>query len=232
MRSMDAQPYRPVSPSFFEQMTADLAPQLLNLILVHETREGVTAGRIVECEMYQGPRDRGAHSYGGSPTPRTRVMYGPPGHAYIYLIYGMYWCLNVVTGPDQVPHAILIRALQPLQGQGLMASRQKPGRQGPNLNTLATGPGKVCRAMGIDKSGYGHPLWTPPLYLALPQEPWPLYHVARGPRVNIDYAGEAAQFPWRFWVNQNPFVSRPKALTTLLEDSVSLDVGAYEDIHE
>lgn len=212
-------PYTPVPPSFFDQKTELIAYQLLNLVLVRESSEGVTLGRVVECEMYQGPQDKGAHSFGGTPTPRTQVMYGPFGYAYVYLIYGMYWCLNVVLAEVGVPHAILIRALEPLDGLQLMASRHKPTKNGPNLRTLTTGPGKVCRAMDIDRRFYGHPLWEPPLYLALPAANWPSYVVARGPRVNIAYAEEAQHFAWRFWVEGNPFVSNPKGPITSVEPS-------------
>lgn len=209
--------YRPVPSKFFEQATEDIAYQLLNLLLVRESADGVRVGRIVECEMYQGPHDKGAHSFGGVPTPRTAVMYGPAGHAYVYLIYGMYSCLNVVTEPLGTPHAILIRAVEPLDGLELMQARQKPTKNPPDFRRLAAGPGKLCRAFDIDRQLYGHPLWQPPLYLALPDQPWPPYQVARGPRINIAYAEEAVHFPWRFWVYGHPAVSGPKTTASTLE---------------
>ncbi len=209
--------YRPVPLTVLQRPTEELAYQLLNLVLVHESPEGLTAGRIVECEMYRGPGDKGAHSFTGVPTSRTQVMFGPAGHAYVYLIYGMYWCLNVVTEAAGLPHAILIRALQPLEGLELMASRHKPRKNPDSPLKLASGPGKLCRAMGIDRRHYGAPLWEPPFYLAEAPGVWPAYRVARGPRVNIDYAEEARDFPWRFWVDGHPSVSYRKGPVTTLE---------------
>lgn len=198
---------KPVNHQFFEQSTERVARALLNLVLVHETDEGVMAGRIVECEMYQGPEDRGAHSYGGVPTPRTEIMYGPPGHAYVFLIYGMYDCLNVVTAPEGTPHAILIRALEPIEGLALMEARGRPTKHPKPPIRVAAGPGKLCRALGITRVFNGHPLDKPPLYLAEPTHPWPSYHVEVGARINIDYAGDAAHYPWRFWIAGHPSVS-------------------------
>lgn len=212
-------PYRPLEPGFFLRPTEELAYQLLNCVLVREHPDGLTAGRIVECEMYQGPDDKGAHSYGGKPTPRTEVMYGPPGYAYVYLIYGMYYCLNLVTAPAGTPHAILIRALEPLHGIGLMEDRLGPVKMARQPHELAAGPGKLCRALGIDRAMNGHRLLDSPLYVGLPSKPWPPYQVARGPRVNIDYAEEAKDLPWRFWVHENRSVSRPRRPVTSLEDS-------------
>ncbi|MCY0897598.1 MAG: DNA-3-methyladenine glycosylase [Firmicutes bacterium] len=197
--------FEPVTSRFFEQATESLAYQLLDLVLVHESPEGLVAGRIVECEMYQGPDDKGAHSFGGKPTPRTAVMYGPPGHAYIYLIYGMYYCFNVVTGEAGLPHAILVRALEPLVGVDVMLSRTR--NKSVASNRLAAGPGKLCQVLGIDRRLNAHALWRPPLYLARPMSRWPTYQVARGPRINIGYAGEAQAWPWRFWVVGHPAVS-------------------------
>lgn len=206
---MNSPLFTPLDRSWLALPTEELALLLLNLVLVRESPEGMTAGRIVECEMYQGPEDRGAHSFGGVPTPRTAVMFGDAGRAYVYLIYGMHWCLNVVAAPAGVPHAILIRAVEPLCGYSLMASRQNAGRTVPKPTTVARGPGKLCRAMDISGAQNGHALWEPPLYLALPSKPFPPYEVAQGPRVNIGYAREAAEYPWRFWVHQSSFVSRP-----------------------
>lgn len=200
----------PLPPEFFDRPTEELAYALLGRVLVHRTREGTVAGRIVELEMYRGPADRGAHTFGGRRTPRTEAMFGPPGRAYIYFIYGMHYCLNVVSAPEGNPEAILIRALEPEAGVDLMAGRR--GWQGVATGTrqfreLANGPGKLTRAMAIDQSHYGHPLWQPPLYIARGREV-PPSRVARGPRINIPYAREAREFPWRFWIEGNPFVSR------------------------
>ncbi len=201
---------RMVQRDLFRQPTDVLAQRLLGLVLVHESEAGTCAGRIVECEMYQGPHDKGAHSYGGIPTARTAVMYGPPGHAYVYLIYGMYWCFNVVSAVQSIPHAILVRALEPLDGVDTMLMRQPPSPKVPDIRKVASGPGKVCRALGIDRHAYGLSLWQPPLYLAHPPQPWPAYTIASGPRINIGYAEEAQHWPWRFWVDGHPAVSGPR----------------------
>jgi DNA-3-methyladenine glycosylase len=126
------------------------------------------------------------------------------------MIYGMYYCLNLVTEAQGVPHAILIRALQPLSGLDEIK---------PDQPLLMAGPGRLCRAFGIDRRYYGHPLWRPPLYLARTLTPWPPYQIARGPRINIAYAGEASQYPWRFWVYKNPSVSKPQGPLTSLEEA-------------
>lgn len=203
--------YPPLAPEFFCQPTDVLAYALLGQHVVHVTASGISAGRIVELEMYRGPDDRGAHTFGGRRTPRTAAMFGPPGHAYIYFIYGMYYCLNVVTAPSGIPEAILLRALEPVTGIELMAARRglavgEPGS--PAYRNLANGPGKLTQALGIGQSLYGVPLWRPPLYLAK-GVPVPTAQVARGPRINIPYAQEARDYPWRFWIQDNPCVSRP-----------------------
>lgn len=198
---------RPVTADFFEQPTEALAYALLGQWLVHDASEGLTAGRIVEVEMYRGPHDKGAHSYGGRRTARTAVMFGPPGHAYVYRIYGLHCCLNVVAAPPGAPEAILIRALEPGVNLDLMRRRRGMGEEVPACR-LTDGPGKLTQALGISMAAYGQPLWQPPLYLAagpaLPAET-----VDRGPRINIAYAEEARWYPWRFWIRGHPCVSRP-----------------------
>lgn len=203
---------------FVGRSTEDLARAMLNLVLVRESPRGVIVGRVVECEMYQGPQDRGAHSFGGVPTRRTAVMYGPPGNAYVYFIYGMYWCLNVVSAPAGVPHAILFRALEPLVGMDILDIGKTHDTSLDHRKRACSGPGRLCRALGIDGQYYGHPLSKPPLYLARWPVDWPPYRVARGPRVNIAYAGEAKDWPWRFWVHEHPCVSRPRGPLSYLED--------------
>ncbi|MDA8193575.1 MAG: DNA-3-methyladenine glycosylase [Thermaerobacter sp.] len=204
------EPWRPVSRQFFAQPTEVLAENLLGMILVHESDEGPAAVKIVEVEMYRGPFDKGAHSYGGRPTPRTQVMFGPPGHAYIYFIYGMYYCFNVVAAEPGAPEAILIRAGEPVQGLALMARRRQlqtvPVRERDRVQ-LARGPGRLAQALGLTKAQYGWPLWQAPLYIAPSITPWS-GQVARGPRINIGYADEAQAFPWRFWVKGHPAVSK------------------------
>lgn len=202
---------------FFWQPTLELAPRLLGVEFVHKTPEGVAAGRIVEVEAYVGPGDRAAHSYGGRRTERTEVMFGEPGHLYVFQVYGMHLCCNVVSGPPGAPEAILLRALEPTEGWELMARRRglgprwqlyEPGRRPPGfLRQLAAGPARLTEALGVTREDYGWDLRRPPLYLR-PGGLAPGEEVASGPRIGIDYAGEARDYPWRFWIKGNPFVSR------------------------
>lgn len=196
----------PVAQGWFEQHdTLAMARAMLGQLLVHDTPEGRLAAMIVETEAYRGPADRGAHSYGNRRTARTEAMFGPPGHAYLYRIYGLHVCFDVVSAPAGAPEAVLVRAVAPVFGTGLMQDR----RAGADPRRLGTGPGNVCRALAITMAQYGCALWEPPLYLAHHLDPWPEAEVARGPRVNIPYAEEAREFPWRFWIRRHPAVSRP-----------------------
>lgn len=202
--------------NLFQQSTLDLSRQLLGMELIHEIDGKATSGRIVEVEAYKGPEDRGAHSYGGRRTKRTEVMYGRPGHAYIYLIYGMHFCFNIVTGVPDKPEAILVRALEPLRGIDRMAERRgihlafdEDGNPKQNkMKPLTNGPGKLCQALGISMEQYGHDLTRKPLYIKSVSEPLAEEKIATGPRINIDYAGEARFYPWRFWIKDHSFVSR------------------------
>ncbi len=178
-----------------------VARDAVGKILVHETPEGRVAGRIVEAEAYRGPEDRAAHSYGGRRTPRTEAMFGPPGFAYVFFVYGMHWHVNLVTTRDLAPHAVLIRAVEPLEGVELMAERRGLT---PGDRNLANGPGKLCEAFAIDKRCYGLDLCKRPLFLS----DGPRGKLARSPRIGVDYAGEWAARPWRFFEAGNPFVSR------------------------
>lgn len=201
-----------LSQSFFNQETEALAYALLGTVLVHDSPNGVTAGKIVEVEMYRGVLDRAAHSFRGIPTSRTHVMFGPPGYAYIYFIYGMHYCLNVVAAADGVGEAILLRALEPLAGIELMARRRRQTLSNPprisEMKRLTNGPAKLAQAMGITREQYGWPLFNPPLSLYQGQSPVPRLSVAQGPRINVQYAKEAAAYEWRFWLKDNTFVSR------------------------
>jgi DNA-3-methyladenine glycosylase len=166
-----------------------VARELIGLHLVHE-RGGVRqVGRIVETEAYQGPQDLAAHSARGR-TPRSEVMFGPPGHAHVYLIYGFWHCFNVVTRPEGTPHAVLIRALEPVAG----------------IEATTHGPGLLCKALEIDRSFNAIDLCAPPLWIELPPARKPC-KVARGTRIGIDYAGEWVHKPWRFYDAGSPYVS-------------------------
>ena len=206
--------YKPLPPSFYLRDTETVARQLLGKILVTRSREGLCAGKIVETEAYLGPRDKAAHSYKASPFGRTNVMYGDGGRAYVYLIYGMYYCMNVVAREAGVPEAVLLRALEPVEGRDLMvlrrqASLRKKGGEGirpiPD-KALLSGPGKLCLGMGIDKSLYGEALWGKHILLAQGEDV-PDSRVGITPRIGIDYAEEAKDFLLRFVVKDSPCLS-------------------------
>lgn len=197
----DAPRFTPLPQAFFAREVLALARALIGQVLVHDSADGLTAGRIVETEAYRGPDDLGAHSAGGRRTARVAAMWGEAGHAYVFLLYGMHWAFNVVAGDTEQPHAVLIRALEPVAGLDLMAQRRGLA---PGDRNLTNGPGKLCRALDIDKRHYGLPLFAPPLFIAAGRGG---KRVGRGARINIDYAGAWAHKPWRFWERGNPWVS-------------------------
>jgi DNA-3-methyladenine glycosylase len=197
----------PLPDSFFEQPTLELAKALLGCLLVKETNEGITAGYIVETEAYIGPEDRAAHSYNNKRTARTEVMFQRSGLAYTYLMH-THCLFNVVSGGEGNPEAVLVRALDPLYGINLMKNR----RCIEDLTSLTNGPGKLTKAMGITMADYGHPLKNSPLYLAKGYIP---ESISAGKRIGIDNSGEARDYPWRFWVTNNKYVSRHKKAETI-----------------
>jgi DNA-3-methyladenine glycosylase len=182
----------------------EIAPAMIGTLLVHQSPEGLAAGRIVECEAYRGPEDLAAHSAGGRRTARTEVMFGPPGHAYMFLLYGMHWAFNAVVGPEGHPHAILVRAVEPVAGVELMAARR--GVDAGSVR-LTNGPGKVAAALGLSAAAYGLDLCGTELFLAAPPEGAPRPRIGRSPRINVDYAGAWAKKPWRFHERGNRYVS-------------------------
>lgn len=188
--------------AWFDRPAAELAAELLGARLVHESAEGRVGGQIVEVEAYRGPEDLAAHSARGR-TGRNAVMFGPPGHLYVYLIYGLHHCLNVVAGPGEKPEAVLIRALAIDEGHAL--ARRRRGGQAPELR-IASGPGNVGRALGIDRGLNGLDLVTGPVWLERRVGPRPA--IRSGPRVGIDYAGAWVARPLRFWIADDPHVSR------------------------
>lgn len=193
--------------SFYARDVLDVAPDCIGAILVHEHPEGTLAGRIVEVEAYRGPEDRAAHSFGGRRTARTEAMFGPPGHAYVFFVYGMHWHVNLVTGALGEPQAILIRAVEPLAGSELMARRR---RMDSTRRELTNGPGKVCQAFGIDRAQYGADLTRPPLYLCPAPKGAPRPRIQTSPRIGVEYAGEWKKRPWRFFDADSPYVLRPR----------------------
>ncbi|MGH7776331.1 MAG: DNA-3-methyladenine glycosylase [Candidatus Dormibacterales bacterium] len=177
-----------LTPAFFDRDPLEVAPDLLGKVLVRRVGGRPLWGRLVEVEAYKGPEDLAAHSARGR-TPRTEVMFGPPGRAYVYFVYGMHHCLNFVCRPAGVPQAILVRALEP----------------GGDLSR-ASGPGLVCRALEVDRGLNGALLAPPHLYLVDDgRRPGP---VVTGPRVGVGYSGKWAALPWRFCLD-SPYVSRP-----------------------
>jgi len=180
---------RKLPRSFYARETLTVARELLGLHLVHFVSGRRRVGRIVETEAYRGPKDLAAHSSRGR-TKRTEVMFGPPGHAYIYLIYGVWDCFNVVTAADGVPHAVLIRALEPITG----------------VDETTHGPGLLCRALGIDRSLHGTDLTGGELWIENPAA-YRKPRIARATRIGVDYAGDWAGKPWRFFDKDSPYVS-------------------------
>jgi DNA-3-methyladenine glycosylase len=197
----------PLPRAFYLAPTLVVARRLLGKVLVHETADGVVAGRIVETEAYRGPADRAAHSRDGHRSARNEVMYGPPGHAYVYFIYGMHHCVNVVTQPAEVPEAVLIRALEPVAGLPLMRVRRR--LPAAPAWRLCRGPGALCQALGIDRRHNGMDLVRGPLTIRAARVV-PGRLVARTPRIGVGYAGPDAAQRWRFVVVDSPAVSGPR----------------------
>jgi DNA-3-methyladenine glycosylase len=191
-----------IARSFYQQTTIDVAKQLLGKFLVREHPEGLTSGRIVETEAYIGPQDLACHASKGR-TQRTEVMFGPAGHAYVYFIYGFYNMLNLVTEMVDYPAAVLIRAVEPVQGIELMKTR----RRSDSLRDLTSGPGKLCQAFAIDRSLNGADLCGDVIYLLDGGAPLPKFSAR--PRIGVDYAGKWKNKPLRYLVRGNTFVSRP-----------------------
>lgn len=195
---------------FYLRDTLVVAKDLLGKHLVHETQGFRVAGRIVETEAYIGPEDKGSHSYGGKRTSRNEVMYHIGGTSYVYLIYGMYYCFNVVTEQTDVPAAVLIRAVEPVEGEENM-SELRYGMKFSSLSSrqktsMCNGPGKLCMAMGIGKAENGLDLCKSKLYIRDSQNE--SFNIKTSPRINIDYAGEYADKPWRFFIEGNKYVSK------------------------
>lgn len=182
----------------------EVARDLIGKKLVVPARNGSrVAGIIVETEAYRGPEDRASHAYNSRRTNRTETMYAIGGTAYVYFVYGMYNQFNVVTNVEDIPHAVLVRAVEPIEGLDIMRRR----RADRSEYQLTSGPGRLCLAMGIDRGLdkadlLGDRVW---IEAGVPISP---RQIARGPRVGIDYAQEWIEKPWRFWIRDHPFVSK------------------------
>ena len=205
-RFTDAQRYRlapPLDQSFYDRPTETVARELLGAILECRTAEGTAAGRIVETEAYIGEHDLACHAAAGK-TLRTAPLYGPPGIAYVYFIYGMYWCFNAVTRAEHEPSAVLVRALEPVRGIDLMRRRRPKVKRDVELTN---GPGKLCLALGITGDHTWHELHKPPLVIREGEE-IPDSRVVVTPRIGIT---EWADAPLRYFISDNPFVSKTPA---------------------
>lgn len=189
--------------SFYGRDTLEVAKGLLGKRLVRETPAGRMSVRIVETEAYCGPQDRACHASRGR-TRRNGVMFGAPGHAYVYFIYGMYHCLNFVTERDGYPAAVLIRAGEPCEGADAMRALRPKAKKPEDLTS---GPGKLCRALDIDLALNGCDLCKKgPLYVE--DAACDAFETMSSWRIGVDYAGEYRDMPWRFYVGDSPFVSR------------------------
>jgi DNA-3-methyladenine glycosylase len=187
----------PLARDFFDRPADQLAPALLGCVLLH----GKTAGMIVEAEAYLGLTDVAAHASRGL-TERTRIMFGPPGYAYVYLIYGMHQCLNVVAAKEGTPHCVLIRAIEPLTGLAIMAERRR--YSSGLLPGLANGPGKLTQALAIERKHYGADLTKGTLRIRQWQD-HPNFDIEITPRIGIK---DNIDWPMRFIWARHPCVSR------------------------
>lgn len=212
---------RPFSRKFYQRDSVELARALLGKVLVSQATKTPVAGRIVEVEAYRGPQDQAAHSANGRRTARNEVMWGPAGYLYVYFIYGMHWCMNVVAADREKPQAVLLRALEPLHGQELMRRRRSAGKapkKPPHTAHLMRGPACLCKALGIDRSQNGWDLVGGKIQICAPDPlsmaPIPAHRIGVSPRIGVDYAGADARLPWRFYVRGSKAVSGPAKLRT------------------
>jgi len=191
--------------SFYERPTLEVASDLIGKVLVRRLNGRNLAGKIVETEAYVGPHDLACHASRGK-TARTSILFGPPGVSYVYMIYGVYFCLNAVTEVEGFPAAVLIRAIEPLDNiQKMRVLRDNPAKD----TNLASGPGKLCRAMSIDKNLNGADLMGKVLWIE--DRKVKAGKIESSPRIGVDYAGEYKDKPWRFFESRNPHVSRRRS---------------------
>ena len=199
-----------LSREFYNRDTVLVAKELLGKVLVTKEMDAVCKGKIVEVEAYMGPEDKAAHSYGGRRTKRVEVMYGEPGFAYVFIIYGLHYCMNTVTREKGVPQAVLIRALEPIKGLDMMSNRRFKKNydkltKKEKIN-LTNGPAKLCSAMNIDKSLNAEDLCGETNYIE--EGGKENFDTGVSKRIGVDYAGEAKDYPWRFFIEGNAYVSK------------------------
>lgn len=193
----------PLCRDFYLRDVHTVARELLGKTLIHRTAEGVAAGIIVEVEAYNGATDKGAHSYPNKRTARTAIQFGPGGFAYVYAIYGLHYCFNVVAGGVESPEAVLVRALRPVKGLALMQKR----RGVTNTTDLCNGPGKLCQALAITRQQYGADLCGSELYITEGEHVEPA-QIMVSPRIHIEYAEECQGYLWRYFLADDPCVSK------------------------
>lgn len=193
---------------FYSRDTETVAKELLGKILIHEVDGKRLAGKIVETEAYLGIKDKAAHSYGGRRTPRVEVMYGEAGVSYVFIIYGMYYCFNVVTQKEGIPEAVLIRALEPVENLDIIANNRFKKDYNDltktQIKSLTNGPGKLCNALKINKALNGEDLCDNRLYIVDNDEE---FNIITDKRIGIDYAEEARDYLLRFHIENNKYVS-------------------------
>lgn len=197
--------------SFYQRPSVlKIARELTGKIIVTRWKGITTSARIVECEAYNGVIDKASHAAGGRRTNRTEIMYKEGGHAYVYLCYGIHQLFNVVTNNKDIPHAILIRAAEPIEGINVMLKRT--GKKKAD-HTLTRGPGNLAKALGISTQHTGMSLLGKELFIADDGFRYSKKEIIASPRIGVDYAGEDALLPYRFFVKDNPYVSGKKPLT-------------------
>ncbi|MGL6174509.1 MAG: DNA-3-methyladenine glycosylase [Cellulosilyticaceae bacterium] len=195
-----------INQAFYMRDSLEVAKDLLGKILVREEEGLVGKFKIVETEAYRGIEDKGAHSYGGKKTERTKPMFEAGGITYIYLIYGMYNCLNIVTNIKENPQAVLIRAVEPLDEEAIRMCKQYRHIKSNKIKDLTNGPGKLCMALDIDRSMNELDVTKPgKIYILEGQSE--RIQIVQDKRINIDYAEEYKDVEWRFYIANNPFVS-------------------------
>lgn len=195
----------PLARSFFARPVLDVAPDLLGRVLVRTDDAGTVAVRLTEVEAYAGTDDPGSHAFRG-PTPRTSVMFGPPGFVYVYFTYGMHWCANLVCGPDGHASAVLLRAGEVVSGHDLARQRRPAARSDRDL---ARGPARLAACLGLVGEHSGDDVCVPGSHLrVLAGSPVPRERVRTGPRVGVSgVGGDAVAHPWRYWAVDEPTVS-------------------------
>lgn len=190
---------------FYNRDAQIVAKELLGKMMVRKTSEGVVKGRIVEVEVYKGTEesmDYACHAFPMKRTGRTEIMFGEAGHAYIYLIYGMYSCINIVCNEENVPECVLIRALEPVDGIELIRKRRKKEK----LTALCSGPGKLCQALALTREENGLDMCGE-VFFVEESEKFSDFEMIESKRINIDYAKEAVDFLWRYTIKGNMFLS-------------------------